>query len=47
MNYGQVLVKVVAPKGTFVCAVSAGTQQFRERVTVEDIAGHVSYRPVT
>jgi hypothetical protein len=40
-------VRVIAPKGSFTCAVTAGTQRFREKVTVEDVAGHVAYRPVS
>ena len=47
VDCGTSPVRVFAPKGSFTCAVTAGTQRFRERVTVEDVAGHVAYRPVS
>ncbi len=47
VDCGTSPVRVIAPKGSFTCAVTAGTQHFREKVTVEDVAGHVAYRPVS
>ena len=47
VDCGSDPVRVISPHGSFTCAVTAGTQRFREQVTVEDVAGHVAYRPVS
>jgi hypothetical protein len=43
VDCGTAKVRVVVPKASFTCKVTAGTQHFEERVTAVDLHGNVSY----